>query len=380
MLSDVERRRRYDRGDVIDLSEFLGGFGGLDEVLRSVFGDGGLFGSRQQRRVRGRDILVIAEITLEMAAFGGDVPVEFDTRSLCGNCEGSGAEPGSDRATCPECGGSGQVRITQRSLFGTVMTSSTCSRCDGEGVIIQKACSVCAGTGSVEDKARVTVEVPAGVSTGTRLRLSGRGEAVGDRGPAGDLFVELTVVAHEDFERHDNDLSHQLRLGLAEATLGTRAKVPLIDGGAADLEIPPGTQPGELFRIRGEGMTVLGRRMRGDLIVIASVSAPDEPHPRRGGVDAQMGGAPGGEDRSPSPDAMKHVPHLVIGAPWERDSLSLSMVQWRHLNKVLRMNRGDEVTYTDGLGRFGSGRLGSQVIAAWRGARRPRADIDSRWR
>jgi molecular chaperone DnaJ len=273
VLSDTERRRRYDRGDTIDLGDLLGGIGGLDDILRSVFGDGGLFGGRQ-RPPRGRDILVRAEVSLEQAAFGGDVPVGYQTQVLCEHCAGSGAEPGSRSVTCPECGGSGQVRMTQRSVFGTMMTTSTCGRCRGEGSLVEVPCSTCRGAGTQNEHLNVTVEVPAGVSTGTRLRLSGRGEASGRDGAHGDLYVEVLVADDPRFERHDNDLWHQLQLGIAEAVLGTRVEVPLIEGGTVQVEIPPGTQPGELFRVRGAGMTVLGRRGRGDLIAVTTLAVP----------------------------------------------------------------------------------------------------------
>lgn len=274
VLSDPERRRRYDRGDTIDLTDLLSGFGGLDDILRSVFGEGGLFGSRQARPARGRDILVAATISLEQAAFGGDVTVEFETRATCAQCAGSGAEPGSQRTMCPECGGRGQVRVTQRSLLGTMVTATECPRCHGEGTLVEHPCTRCQGVGAVADRVEVSVEVPAGVGSGSRLRLSGRGEAIGVRGVAGDLYVELTVSDDPRFERHDNDLWYQLPLGIAEVSLGTRVGIPLIGGGVFDLDIPPGTQPGEIFRLRGEGMTVLGRRMRGDLIVVATVAIP----------------------------------------------------------------------------------------------------------
>jgi molecular chaperone DnaJ len=274
VLSDPDRRRRYDRGDTIDLSDLLSGFGGFDDLLRSVFGSGGLFGAQQSRPPRGRDILVNSTVTLEQAAFGGEVTVEYGTRVYCPHCSGTGAEPGTARATCPDCGGSGQIRVTQRSVFGTMLSASECRRCGGEGSIVETPCTVCSGAGSVSERVQVEVEVPAGVSTGTRLRMSGRGEVVGRHGHAGDLYVQLVVADDPRFERHDNDLWHQVELGFAEAALGTRIEVPLIDGGTVDLEVPAGTQPGETFRVRGSGMTVLGRKTRGDLLVEVSVKVP----------------------------------------------------------------------------------------------------------
>ncbi|MCH8983889.1 MAG: DnaJ domain-containing protein [Acidobacteria bacterium] len=271
VLSDPESRRRYDRGDTIDLSSLFGGSGGLDDLLRSVFGESGLFGSPSRRPARGRDVLVRVEIDLADAAFGVDVPIQFQTRRTCEECTGSGAARGSRRQTCPQCGGAGSVRVARRSLFGTMMTVSTCSQCAGDGVVISELCPVCAGLGWVSDDADVTVEVPAGIVTGTKLRLSGRGESGGRSGPAGDLFVEVAVAPHNEYERVDDDLVLRANVGIAEATLGTRLTVPLIEGGDAEVDVPSGTQPGTVFKISGAGMTRLGRRSRGDLHVIVGV-------------------------------------------------------------------------------------------------------------
>lgn len=278
VLSNPERRRRYDRGDTIDLSDLFSGMGGLDDLLRSVFGDSGLFGSRPYRPPRGRDVLVRTEVSLEEAAFGTEATVEYEAAINCANCSGSGASPGTSPATCPDCGGAGQVRMAQRSLFGTMMSVTTCPTCGGEGSIITDPCSVCSGTGTVTERVRVNVEIPPGVSSGTRLRLTGRGESGGRAGPSGDLFVEVMVVDDPRFERHDSDLVHRTSIGIAEATLGTAIEVPTIDGDPVSLEIPRGTQPGSVFTVAGHGMTQLGRRVRGDLMVVVDVAIPETLH------------------------------------------------------------------------------------------------------
>ncbi len=179
VLVDPERRRRYDRGDAIDLSDIFSGMGGFDDILRSVFGEGGLFGTSGGRTARGRDILVRVEVELGEAAFGTDVVAAFHAQVPCANCQGSGAEPGSGVVTCPQCGGGGSVRMARRSLFGTMMTVGNCPTCHGEGSLINEHCHLCAGTGAISQEVSVNVEVPAGVSTGTRLRLTGRGESGG---------------------------------------------------------------------------------------------------------------------------------------------------------------------------------------------------------
>jgi molecular chaperone DnaJ len=276
VLVDPERRRRYDRGDTIDLSDLFSGFGGFDDILRSVFGDGGLFGSQSGRSSRGRDVLVRVEVDLASAAFGTDASVSFHTKITCLHCGGSGAEPGSGQSTCTDCGGSGSVRTARRSLFGTMMTVGACPTCQGEGVLIVDPCQFCSGAGSIPEDTMVTVEVPAGVSSGTRLRLSGRGESGGRSGPPGDLYVEILVTPDLRFDRVDSDLVHQVTLGIAEATLGSRVEIPLLEGGVTDLEIPPATQPGTTFRLAGLGVPRLGRRTRGDLQVLVEVRIPDQ--------------------------------------------------------------------------------------------------------
>jgi molecular chaperone DnaJ len=276
VLSDPERRRRYDRGDVIDLGDLLGGFGGIDDLLRSVFGDGGLFGTPANRPARGRDVLIRVDVELSEAAFGTDAAVAFSTRDTCDVCGGTGAEPESGSVTCPDCEGAGQVRAARRSLFGTMMTVTTCPTCRGDGLLIARPCESCGGTGSNVGEASLSVEIPGGVTTGTRLRLSGKGESGGRMGPPGDLFVEVNVLPDPRFERHNGDLLHRLTIDITAAALGTHADIPLIEGGTTTLEIRAGTQPGAVFTIPGHGMTLLGRRRRGDLHVEVSVKVPDD--------------------------------------------------------------------------------------------------------
>lgn len=279
VLADPERRRRYDRGDTIDLSDLFAGFGGIDDLFRSVFGERTVFGGGAPRRTRGRDVLVRTEVSLEEAAFGTESLVEYATLGACEHCSGTGAEPGAKQATCPDCGGSGQVRVAQRSLFGTMMSVTPCRRCNGEGRLLSEMCRVCGGSGTQQQQSKVTVEIPAGVSTGTRLRVSSMGEAGGRSGVAGDLFVEVVVAEDPRFRREGDHLFHTVVIGLAEAALGTRVTVPLIDGSEAELEIPRGTQPGTLLTMKGEGMTVLGRRSRGDLFVQVEVEVPQDLSP-----------------------------------------------------------------------------------------------------
>ncbi len=274
VLSDPDRRRRYDRGDTFDLSSLFGS-GGLDDILRSVFGDGGLFGGRQARPQRGRDVLVRVEIGLEQAAFGAETPVSYSTRLECPQCLGTGAEDPGNVVVCPECGGAGSLQAARRSVFGTMMTVTTCPVCAGEGSVISRPCSMCAGSGAIENDTSLNVEIPAGITSGTRLRLNGRGESGGRNGASGDLYVEVHVASHETFSRVGDDLVVNATIGIAQAALGKRIAVPLLEGGELELDIPGGTQPGTVFRNTGLGATRLGRRTRGDLLVEVKVEIPE---------------------------------------------------------------------------------------------------------
>jgi molecular chaperone DnaJ len=276
VLSDPDRRRAFDRGETIDLSDLFAGFGGFDDLLRSVFGDGSFAGGMRAASVRGRDVLVRTDVDLATAAFGGEAAVEFRANVVCSECGGDGAAPGTSPVTCPTCGGSGAVRVARRGLLGTMMTVSSCTTCSGAGTVVSTPCSRCGGVGAHPDNRTVRVEVPAGISDGTRLRHTGRGEAVGRQGPPGDLFVEVRVRPDPRYVRQGDDLVHEVRVGIAEASLGTKLEVPLLEGGAERIEIPPGTQPGAVVKLSGLGTARLGRRGRGDLLVQVTVEVPSE--------------------------------------------------------------------------------------------------------
>lgn len=276
VLSNPGRRRSYDRGETLEFSDLFAGFGGFDDLIRSVFGDGGFFSNQGGRPAsnRGRDVLVGVEVDLASAAFGGETEVSFRTRLACDTCSGEGAAPGTSPVTCPSCGGAGAVRVARRGLLGTMMTLSACTTCAGHGTIVSEPCPACRGAGAVTGDSTVRVEIPAGVSDGTRLRLSARGEHPGRRGAPGDLHVEIRTRPVADFVREGDNLIHRLRLGMAEAALGVKVEIPLLEGGTEPLEIPPGTQPATVFRIPGLGTAHLGRRGRGDLLVLTEVEIP----------------------------------------------------------------------------------------------------------
>jgi len=275
VLSDADKRRKYDRGET-DFGDLLGGFG-FDDILRSVFGDGGLFGgSRTGGRRRGRDVLVPAVITLAEAAFGTSSNVEYHVSTNCTVCGGNGSAPGSSPSTCSQCNGQGAVQAARRTMLGTMMTVVECDQCSGAGSVITDPCSECRGSGAVSRDREVLVEVPAGVEHGTRLRLSGNGEAGARGAPSGDLYVEISVDKHEQFQRSGDDLVYALPVGVAQAVLGTEFEIPLIDGETTTFALPSGTQPGTIFAIPNQGMGRLGRRGRGRLLVDVSVVIPED--------------------------------------------------------------------------------------------------------
>ena len=276
VLSDQDRRRRYDRGDTLDLNDLFSGFGSFDDLLRSVFGESGLFGGLRTEAGprRGRDVLVTAKVALSEAAFGVATDVRFRTRVLCSVCVGEGAAPGTTKNTCSTCGGGGAVRVARRGMLGSVMTVTTCDRCGGSGQTISAPCPTCAGSGTVDDVRSVKVEVPAGVTDGTRLRLTGQGEAAPRLGPPGDLYVDIAVTPDPRYIRDASDLVYRTSVGMVEAALGAVVEIPLLEGGVERLDIAPGTQPGWVARLRGLGVPHLGRRGRGDLIVQVMVSIP----------------------------------------------------------------------------------------------------------
>lgn len=276
VLSDPERRHRYDRGDTIDLSDLFASFGGFDDLIRSVFGDGGFFATPTRQANRGRDVLVPAQITLAEAAFGVTQELEFAALVGCETCDGSGAAPGTFPDTCSRCAGAGAVRVARRGFLGSVMTLSPCDLCAGTGQMIRVPCETCRGRGVTSGERSVSVEIPGGVSEGTRLRLTGQGEP-GDRGVRrGDLFVEIHVGPDDRFVRDGDDLIVRVDLGIAQAALGTEVEIPLIEGGFQEIEVPRGTQPGTVFPLRGKGIERLGRRGRGDLLVEINVQVPDD--------------------------------------------------------------------------------------------------------
>ena len=266
-----------------------GGAGG-DSPFGRIFGDAGGFpfgnlfgdfeellgGGRRRRQVgprRGDDLEVEMEIALEEAFSGVDRDIKIPRTEQCDRCGGSGAEPGSKVGACPVCHGTGQVSTTQRSIFGQVVVSAPCSKCGGTGRYVEKPCRDCGGTGEAHRTKVVTVKIPAGADSGLRLRLSGQGNSGARGGAAGDLYVVIFVKTHSAFQRQGDDLILDKMISFPLAALGGSARIPTIDG-EVDLEVPAGTQPGAILRLRGKGMPRLRQKNRGDMLVRVSVRVP----------------------------------------------------------------------------------------------------------
>jgi molecular chaperone DnaJ len=281
VLRNPDSRANYDRfGDPrgpggAGGGDPFAGFGDLSDLIDSFFGGG--FTNRGASRApsgNGRDALIDVTINLEDAASGVTRELDIDVLRACDKCGGSGDADGKGPVTCPTCNGSGGVQQVTRSIFGQMLTTSTCPTCRGTGRHVEHPCPACNGEGRRRTQETVTVDVPPGVDTGTRLRLAGRGESGRMGGRSGDLFVRIRVQPHDVFERDGNDLHCRLHLPMVQAALGVEIEVPTIDG-SHTLVVPPGTQPDTVLSVRRGGMPKLsGGGARGDLFVHCQVEVP----------------------------------------------------------------------------------------------------------
>lgn len=278
VLSDAEKRQRYDRFghhglDGVGIHDF-GGMGVEDifSMFDDIFG-GGIFGGRRRGRRRGVDLEMRIELTLEQVANGVDQAIEFDRQDFCESCSGSGSEPGSKRKTCSTCGGYGQVEQASGfgALFGRVITS--CPACRGAGSIVMSPCKRCGGSGRQRKHRVLTVKIPAGIGDGQGVRVAGEGEPGENGAPRGDLHVYVRVAKHPFFERHGQDLICQVPIMYPQAALGAKIEVPTLNG-RADLTIPPGTQYGQMFHLKGKGLPSLRSGHRGDEVVQVWIEVP----------------------------------------------------------------------------------------------------------
>jgi molecular chaperone DnaJ len=290
VLSDETKRRQYDQfghagidsrytqEDIFknihfeDIFEDLGfGFGRGSSIFDIFFGGGGAGRARRPRR--GGDLLYELEIPFKTAAFGGETTVEIPKTETCSVCGGSGATPGSSPKTCTTCGGTGHIRRTQNTPFGRFMTTSTCTTCHGRGSVIDTPCSVCGGSGIVRRRKKISVKIPAGIDSGARLRIAGEGEAGEQGAPPGDLYIDVHVAPDPVFKREGDDVIIEQPVSITQAALGAEIKVPTLTG-QVKIKIPPGTQSGKTFRIKGKGIPHLHGYGKGDQLVKVVVKTP----------------------------------------------------------------------------------------------------------
>lgn len=285
VLSDKDKRARYDQfGHAGVDPNFGGGAGGspfqgdfdFGDIFNSVFGGGFGFGGRQANPNaprRGSDAEASIAITFEEAAKGCRKTITYQRVEDCADCHGTGAKAGTSPASCANCGGTGQVRVNQRTPFGVVQTMRTCDKCKGKGKIIDDPCKSCGGSGKIRRQKTLEINVPAGVADDQLLRVSGQGNAGANGGPAGDLLVGIRVHPHPIFERRGNDIWCELPITFTQAALGAEVVVPTLDGDVS-YQVHEGTQPGDVFKLKNKGIENLTGRGRGDQYVKVTIEVP----------------------------------------------------------------------------------------------------------
>ncbi len=276
VLSDPSKRQRYDTfGDDRAGAANFSDFGGISDLFATFFGGG--VGGRTARTGpgRGSDILAEVELTLEEAAEGVSREIDVTTLAECPDCHGSGAAPGTFPVSCSDCGGTGELREVRRTMLGDMITATTCPRCRGAGQEIVDKCKNCSGVGRVQVTDTLTVAIPPGVDDGAQLRVSGRGEAGVRGGRSGDLYVGIRVAEHPVWRRAGADLGCEVNVPMTLAALGGTIEIPTLDG-PEEVAIEPGTQAGEVIRLRGKGMPRLEGRGRGELVALLRVQTPTD--------------------------------------------------------------------------------------------------------
>ncbi|MFZ5445483.1 MAG: molecular chaperone DnaJ [Myxococcota bacterium] len=273
VLSDPERRARFDRFGHQGVEGFGGGAGfnnvNINDIFGEIFGD--IFGGGRGRRAarnRGADLRYNLELTFEEAAFGTEVSVKIPRPKRCNSCDGTGSKSKQQRQ-CPTCGGAGEVRFTQ----GFFAVARTCNQCGGSGQVVADPCKDCRGVGKVESVSELSVKIPAGVDTGTRVRLAGEGEPGENGGPSGDLYVVVHVKEHPLFHREEYEVFCEVPISFVQAALGAQLEVPTLDG-MVKMKVPEGTQSGKIFRLKGKGIPHLQGNDRGDQHVRVVVETP----------------------------------------------------------------------------------------------------------
>jgi len=290
VLYDDEKRKLYDNyghagidqrfssEDIFrgaDFGDIFRGMGfdfGIEDIFERFFGRGMGFNRRSPRRRRGADLRYDIEISLEDAYKGIETNIRVPRTEKCENCGGTGAKPGTSPKTCPQCNGTGQMQSSRRTGFGVFTQITTCNKCRGQGTIIESPCPECRGQGIVQKTRSIELKIPQGVDDGSQLRLPGEGET--DVGGTGDLYVVIHVKKHPHFNRRGLDLHTIKEISFPDATLGSKINVNTLNGKEETLKIPEGTQTGEIFKIRGQGMPSLHGRGKGDLYVEVKIKTP----------------------------------------------------------------------------------------------------------
>ncbi|MBB6217936.1 molecular chaperone DnaJ [Anaerosolibacter carboniphilus] len=283
VLSDAGKKARYDQFGHAGVGGngqggfegFSGsGFGGFDDIFGDIFDMfGGGSGRRRNGPQKGADLKYEYTISFEEAAFGADKEISINRHENCDTCHGTGAKPGTDKKTCPQCKGTGEVRYAQRTPLGQFVNVKTCDTCHGDGTIIEQPCETCKGAGKVRKDRKIHLKIPAGVDTGSVIPLRGEGEPGVKGGPTGDLYIVIRVRPHEIFQRDGNDVICEIPITFVQAALGDEFVVPTLDG-KVKYKIPEGTQSGTIFRLKGKGIPSLRGYGRGDHYVKVVVEVP----------------------------------------------------------------------------------------------------------
>lgn len=283
VLSDPEKKSKYDRfghaGVDPNAGFGAGGFGGFEDIF-DMFG--GMFGGRggggfsQQRHngpMKGRDLQYEITIAFEEAAFGVKKDLRMNKQVPCEHCGGSGAEPGTEKVTCPQCNGTGEIHTQQKTPFGVFQSVSPCDRCNGTGQIIQKPCSTCGSTGKTRKQVTISVNIPAGIDDSNVITLRGQGEPGTNGGPPGDLYVVVHVKPHKVYKRNDQDIQIEIPITFDQAALGDEIVIPTLEE-RVSYKVPAGTQPGTVFRLKGKGIVSTRNGRKGDLYVKVNLEIP----------------------------------------------------------------------------------------------------------
>ena len=278
-LSNPDKRAAYDRFGHGGTEGFFGrgfegfNFSGFGDIFDAFFG--GATTATRQAPQRGADLRNIVTITFEEASFGCEKEITILRAENCSLCHGVGAKPGSKPSRCPNCNGTGQIRRAHQSIFGRFTNITTCPNCHGEGRIITEPCPQCHGTGKEKRQRSISVKIPAGVDDDSQIRLSGEGEGGTRGGSPGNLYITLSVRPHQFFIRDNDNILYELPINFAQAALGAEVEIPTLDG-KTKLKVPAGSQTGEVFRLKGQGIPHLRRSGRGDQLIILSVVTPEK--------------------------------------------------------------------------------------------------------